>query len=69
MGHPEFIQARFHVGWFITAAVDIEAEWENIKALYPSLKTTSDQIDVSAQQLTLLHLLDVDLTLSLHRRW
>jgi hypothetical protein len=29
-------------------AVDIEAGWENIKALYSNLKSTSAEIDVSA---------------------
>jgi hypothetical protein len=46
--NPGFIQAGFHLGWFITVAVDTEADRENIKALYSSLKTTSAQIDVSA---------------------
>jgi hypothetical protein len=46
--NPEFIQSRFQIGWFVTAAVDTEADRENIKALYFSLKTTSAQIDVSA---------------------
>jgi hypothetical protein len=67
--NPDFIQAGFHVGRFITAAVDTEAGRENIKALYSSLKTTLDQIDVSARQLVLLHPLDGDLTLSLHMHW
>jgi hypothetical protein len=57
------------MGQFVTAAVDTEADRENIKALYSSLKTTSNQIDVSTRQLTLLHPLDMDLTLSLRRRW
>jgi hypothetical protein len=30
------------------ATVDIEADWENIKVLYSSLKSTSAQIDVNA---------------------
>jgi hypothetical protein len=42
-----FIQAKFHIGWVITAAVDNEAGQENIKVLYSSLKSTSAQIDVS----------------------
>jgi hypothetical protein len=46
--NPEFIQAGFHIGQFITAGVDTKVEQENIKALYSSLKTTSTQIDVSA---------------------
>jgi hypothetical protein len=46
--NPKFIQARFHLGRFVTVAVDIEADQENVKALYSSLMTTSVQIDVSA---------------------
>jgi hypothetical protein len=46
--NPEFIQASFHIGRFITVAIDTEADRENIKALYSSLKSTSAQIDVSA---------------------
>jgi hypothetical protein len=46
--NPEFIQAGFHLGWFVTEAVDTESDRENVKALYSSLKTTSAQIDVSA---------------------
>jgi hypothetical protein len=46
--NPEFIQAGFHLGWFVTVAVDTEADRENVKVLYSSLKTTSAQIDVSA---------------------
>jgi hypothetical protein len=43
----DFIQAGFHVGRFVTAIVGTEADRTNINALYSSLKTTSDQIDVS----------------------
>jgi hypothetical protein len=43
--NPKFVQARFHVGRFVTAT---EADRENIEALYTSLKTTSAQIDLSA---------------------
>jgi hypothetical protein len=39
---------------FITAVVDTEADRENIKALYSRLKTTSDQIDVSALTIHLI---------------
>jgi hypothetical protein len=46
--NPNFIQAEFHVGRFVTTTVDTEANQDNIKALYSNLKTTSDQIDVSA---------------------
>jgi hypothetical protein len=46
--NPKFIQDGFHIGQFITVVVDTEANRENVKALYSSLKTTSAQIDVSA---------------------
>jgi hypothetical protein len=67
--NPDFIQAGFHIRRFVTMAVDTEADRENIKALYSNLKTTLAQIDVSARQPTLLHLLSMDLILSLRRRW
>jgi hypothetical protein len=44
----EFIQASFHIRRFVTAAIDTEADQENIKAFYVSLKSTSAQINVSA---------------------
>jgi hypothetical protein len=44
----DFIQAEFHIGRYITASVNTEAERENIKALYSSLETTSAQINVNA---------------------
>jgi hypothetical protein len=31
--NPDFIQAGFHIGRYITASVNFEAERENIKAL------------------------------------
>jgi hypothetical protein len=65
--NPDFIKAVFHVVPFVMVAVDTEAGQENINALYSSLKTTLAQIDVSAQQPSLLHLLDMDLILSLCR--
>jgi hypothetical protein len=33
--NPEFIQTGFHIGRFIMAVVDTEADRENIKMLYP----------------------------------
>jgi hypothetical protein len=59
----DFIQAGFHISRFITTAVDTVADRENIEALYSSLKTTSTQINVSARQTALLHLLVMDLIL------
>jgi hypothetical protein len=67
--NPEFIQARFHIEWFITTAIDTEADRDNIKALYSCLKSTLAQIDVSALKNPLLHLLGMDLTPSLRRSW
>jgi hypothetical protein len=46
-GNPEFNQAGFHIGLFITAVVDTEADWKNIKVLYSDLESTSARIDVS----------------------
>jgi hypothetical protein len=43
----DFIQAEFHISQYVTASMNSEAEQENIKALYSSLKTTSAQINVS----------------------
>jgi hypothetical protein len=65
--NPDFIKAVFHVVPFVMVAVDTEAGQENINALYSSLKTTLAQIDVSARQPPLLHLLNMDLILSLCR--
>jgi hypothetical protein len=44
--NPNFIEAEFHIGRFVTAVVDSETERENIKALFSSLETTSTQIKV-----------------------
>jgi hypothetical protein len=48
--------------------IDTEADRENIEALYSSLKTTLAQIDLSARQLALPHLVGMDLILSSCRR-
>jgi hypothetical protein len=45
--NPDFIQAEFHIGRYVTASMNTEAEREQIKALYSSMKTTSELIDVS----------------------
>jgi hypothetical protein len=45
--NPEFIQAGFHIGRYVIACMNTEAEWEQIKALYSSMKTTSKLVDVS----------------------
>jgi hypothetical protein len=43
----EFIQVRFHIGRFITVAVDTEADQANIKALYSDLQSASTHLNVS----------------------
>jgi hypothetical protein len=45
--NPEFIQADYHIGRYVTASVNTEAKRERIKALYSSMKTTSELVDVS----------------------
>jgi hypothetical protein len=47
MDNLEFIQAGFHIGRFIIAAIDTEADQANIKVLYFHLESTSTHIDVS----------------------
>jgi hypothetical protein len=47
-------QAGFHVSCFAATTVDTEAHQDNIKALYSSLKTTLDQIDVIALTIHLI---------------
>jgi hypothetical protein len=42
----DFIQARFHIGWYISAFVNSEVERGHIKVLYSSMKSTSELIDV-----------------------
>jgi hypothetical protein len=49
--NPEFIQAGFHNGRFITTAVDIEADEANIKALYSDLKSALTHLNVSVTYL------------------
>jgi hypothetical protein len=50
----DFIPTGFHVGRFVTATIDTEADRDNTKMLYSSLKTTLDQIDVSALTIFLI---------------
>jgi hypothetical protein len=52
--NPDFIQAGFHIGHYISATVNTQAEQEQIKALYSSIQTTSELIDVSVFILNLL---------------
>jgi hypothetical protein len=46
--NPNFIQAGFHIGRFITAVVDNEADRLNIEALPTELDSTSTKIHVSS---------------------
>jgi hypothetical protein len=45
--NPDFIQAGFHIGRYVSVSVNIQAEQEQIKVLYSSMKTTSELIVVS----------------------
>jgi hypothetical protein len=45
---PEFIQARFHIGRFITAAVDTEADCLNTVALRTELDSDLTRINMSS---------------------
>jgi hypothetical protein len=51
MDNPEFIQAEFHVSWFIIAVVDTDAHQANIKALYSNLESALARIDISTLRL------------------
>jgi hypothetical protein len=44
---PEFIKVGFHIGKFITTAVDTEAERANTDALYAELESASVWFNVS----------------------
>jgi hypothetical protein len=43
----DFIQAGFHIGRYVSMSVNTQAEQEQIKTLYSSMKTTSELIYVS----------------------
>jgi hypothetical protein len=45
--NPDFIQAGFHIGRYMSTSVNTQAEQEKIKVLYSSMQTTSKVIDVS----------------------
>jgi hypothetical protein len=61
--NPEFIQAGYHIGRYVTGSVNTEAEQEWIKALYSSMKTTLELIDVSMHILSYLFDLKFDSSL------
>jgi hypothetical protein len=44
---PDFIKARFHIGRFITTAVDAEVDHSNTEALQTELDSASTRINVS----------------------
>jgi hypothetical protein len=58
--NPEFIQAGYHIGWYVIASINTEAEREQIKALYSSMMTTSELIDISMHILSYLFDLKFD---------
>jgi hypothetical protein len=43
----DFIQVGFHIGRYVSTSMNTQAEQEQIKALYSSMKTTSKLIDIS----------------------
>jgi hypothetical protein len=43
----DFIQRGFHIGRYISVSVNTEAEQEQIKVLYSTMKSTLELIDVS----------------------
>jgi hypothetical protein len=45
--NPDFIHVGFHIGRYVSASVNTQAEQEQIKALYSSMKTTFELIGVS----------------------
>jgi hypothetical protein len=45
--NPDIIQVEFHIWRYVSASVNTQAEQEYIKALYSSMKTTNELIDVS----------------------
>jgi hypothetical protein len=45
--NPDFIQAGFHISRYVSASKNAQGEQEQIKALYSSMKTTYELIDVS----------------------
>jgi hypothetical protein len=46
--NANFIRVGFHIGRYVSASVNTQAEQEQIKALYSSMKTTSELIDESS---------------------
>jgi hypothetical protein len=58
--NPDFIQAGFHIGQYITPSVSTEAKQEHIKALYSSMKNPSELIDVSIFTSSFLFVLKFD---------
>jgi hypothetical protein len=47
-----FIQAGFHIGRFVTAAVDTEVDRANTKVLNSALETALTHLDISLSSLT-----------------
>jgi hypothetical protein len=61
--NPDFIQAGYHIGRYVTASVNTEAKREQIRALYSSMKTTSKLIDVSIYASLYIFILKLDSSL------
>jgi hypothetical protein len=61
--NPDFIQAEYHIGRYVTASVNTEAKREQIRALYSSMKTTSKLIDVSIYASLYIFILKLDSSL------
>jgi hypothetical protein len=61
--NPHFIQAEYHIGRYVTASINTEAEREQIRALYSSMKTTSKLIDVSIYASLYIFILKLDSSL------
>jgi hypothetical protein len=59
---PDFINVGFHIGRFITSAVDIEADHFNTEALRTELDSASTRINVSTPCIIVLYHLHSILT-------
>jgi hypothetical protein len=58
--NPKFSQAAYHIGRYVIAPVNTEAQRERIKALYSSMKTISELINISMHILSYLFDLKFD---------
>jgi hypothetical protein len=58
--NPDFIQVGFHIGQYVSVSVNTAAKQEQIKALYSSMKTTSELVGVSIYASPYLFILRLD---------